>query len=78
VSRLVTDAGTHASHPPRAPTGKRVTVGSADPVGNVLGGVALVACLNHAQVVAGGGGGDVWPQAARVRTSPPLPHRSNH
>src|SRR3954447_17048819 len=25
-------------------------------VGNVIGGVALVACLNHAQVVAGGGG----------------------
>jgi formate/nitrite transporter FocA (FNT family) len=28
-------------------------------IGNILGGVALVATLNHAQVVAGGGGEDV-------------------
>ena len=28
-------------------------------IGNVVGGVALVAMLNHAQVVAGGGGKDL-------------------
>jgi formate-nitrite transporter family protein len=28
-------------------------------IGNILGGVLLVAILNHAQVVAGGGGGDL-------------------
>jgi hypothetical protein len=28
-------------------------------IGKVLGGVTLVATLNHAQVVAGGGGEDV-------------------
>jgi formate/nitrite transporter FocA (FNT family) len=28
-------------------------------IGNILGGVLLVSTLNHAQVVAGGGGEDV-------------------
>ena len=28
-------------------------------IGNILGGVTLVALLNHAQIVAGGGGGDI-------------------
>jgi len=28
-------------------------------IGNILGGMTLVAALNHAQVVAGGGGEDV-------------------